>query len=420
MRSPRRGVALVLGAVLAEALVAGVASGQVGPPPTPVPPSGSPSPFVSALLTPADPVPPPEVGAASALLVDLGHQQSLFAESAQARRPVASLTKLMTALIVVARTKPSDVVTVDPDAVFDADRFGSSSILGLRAGEQLSVRELLYGLLLASANDAAVALAIHVSGGAGAFVDAMNQRAAALGMRNTMFRSSNGLDDRGYSTAEDLVRLVRAVRRSPLLRRIVATKFHDVPAPGGEEPRHIQNRNPLLWLYPGATGMKTGFTAGAGHCTIATAERDGRTLVAVVLGARSDPFSSAAALLNHGFEGFTEHTFVSAGESLGMLALDGGAVPVRAGAALAALVPVASTGSARRSIHADTKVGFPPAPGDVVGTIEVTLEGASLGSVPMVVRSVPAPEPASGGPWWARAVDATAGAVVDAVRGIAA
>ena len=103
----------------------------------------------------------------------------------------------------------------------------------------------------------------------------------------------------------------------------------------------MQNRNALLWLYPGATGVKTGYTAGAGFCLIATAERDGRRLVAIVLGDRNEPFTEAAALLDHGFEGFREETFVHAGEAIGTVAIRGGAVPVAAERAVTALVPTA-------------------------------------------------------------------------------
>ncbi len=189
--------------------------------------------------------------------------------------------------------------------MFHEGDYGSSSTLGLRAGERVSVRNLLYALLLGSANDAADALAIHVSGDRARFVTAMNRRAERLGMGETRFFSATGLDDRGRSTARDLLTLVRAADAEPAFRSIVATRFHEIPAPKGRD-RRVQNRNALLWLYPGAVGTKTGFTAGADFCLIATAERDGRRLIAIVLGSPDEPFSAAATLLDHGFEGFTQ------------------------------------------------------------------------------------------------------------------
>ncbi len=201
----------------------------------------------------------------------------LYREASRTPLPVASLTKVMTALLTLERTDLDDVVRVDPAAVFHRGDYGSSSTLGLRAGERISVRDLLYALLLGSANDAADALAIHISGDRATFVTAMNRRADGLGMADTRFLSANGLDDRGRSTARDLLTLVEAAEADPAFREIVATRFRDIPAPKGRD-RRIQNRNALLWLYPGAVGTKTGSTAGAGFCLIATAEREGRRL----------------------------------------------------------------------------------------------------------------------------------------------
>src|SRR5439155_9805756 len=186
---------LILGLPAAMAATPGVH----GPPPTPVPPRGSLSPFPQALHTPAVATTAPAISAPAAILADLGSGRILFQRDPDTRRPIASLTKIMTALLVLERSKPADQVVIDPRAVFDRKDFGAASTLGLRAGERLSVEDLLYGLLLGSANDAAVALAIHVAGTEQAFVGLMNGRADRLGMGNTDFASSNGLDDRGRS-----------------------------------------------------------------------------------------------------------------------------------------------------------------------------------------------------------------------------
>ncbi len=414
-----RAALIIAVAVLAQASLVGFASAQLAPPPTPVPPDGSLSPFPQTLDTPADASSPPVVSAPSAMLADLDTGQVLFALDADAERPIASLTKIMTALLVLERSAPRDVVTVESDAVIaESDRPGISA-LGLETGERISVEDLFYALLLQSANDAALALADHVSGSASRFVTRMNARAEALGMRRTSFRSPNGLDDRGYSTARDLTTLTRAAMATEGFAPVVATEFHTIPAPGGGE-RDIQNRDALLWLYPGATGVKTGYTAKAGYCVVATAERDGRRLVAIVLGAPGDAFSDAAALMDYGFTAFTQHTFVTRGEPNGVVTLPGGSVPVETGSDLAALVPTASLDAVRAEVQVVPEVAYPPAPGERVATLKITIPGLTVGRVPLVVSSVPPPPPIDDLPWWERAAGAVLRAVETAARAVGA
>jgi D-alanyl-D-alanine carboxypeptidase (penicillin-binding protein 5/6) len=405
--------------ILAQGSLIGFASAQLAPPPTPVPPDGSLSPFPQSLDTPADASFPPVLSAPSAMLADLSSGQVLFAHGADAERPIASLTKIMTALLVLERTTPKEIVTVQPDAVIAESERPGTSALGLESGELISVRDLFYALLLQSANDAAVALADHVSGSDARFVKRMNTRAATLGMRRTRFRSSNGLDDRGYSTARDLVTLTRAAMATKGFAPVVDTEFHTIPEPGGGE-RRIQNRDVLLWLFPGATGVKTGYTLKAGYCVVATAERDGRRLVAVVLGAPSDAFSDAAALMNYGFTAFTRHTFVTRGEPNGLLTLPGGSVPIEAGEDLAALVPTASLAATRAEVQMEPGVAYPPAPGEQVATLKITIPGLTVGRVPLVVSSVPPPPSIDNDPWWWRAASAVIHALETAARAVGA
>ena len=388
------------------------------PPPTPAPPKGSPSPFVTDLRTPADHSARPVIGAPEVLLAELDTGQSMYAKAPDVRRPIASLTKVMTALIVLERRRLDDVVTVTPDAVFQGDDYGATSTLGLKAGERLTVRDLLYALLLQSSNDAAEALAIDVSGSVGSFVRLMNRRATALGMRDTRFFSPHGLDDRGRSTARDLLRLVRAAYDTKGFATIVATKFHEIPAPSGP-PRVVQNRNVLLWLYPGAIGAKTGLTFGAGFCVIAVAEREGRRLVSIVLDGDGEPFSDAATLLNYGFDGFTERTLVEEGEPAGDVQVRGGLVPTVAGADITALVPTADLDAIVPTLVADPRAAYPPPVGERVGTIAITAPGVTYGTAPLLATRVELPPPPDGGPWWARAAAAVGGAVVDVVTGLA-
>ena len=411
-------LAIVAGLAMQLFLLGSASADRSGPPPTPVPPRGSPSPFPQSLDTPADAVAVPRIEAPAAILADLDDGQVMFAKAPEVRRPIASLTKVMTALIVLDRRSLDDTVTVPPDAVFDDDDYGASSTLGLEAGERRTVRELLDGLMLQSANDAAVALAIDVSGTEQRFVALMNERARALGMSETQFFSPNGLDDRGRSTARDLLVLTRAAIGEQGFGSIVGSRFRTIEAPAGR-PRRVQNRNALLWLYPGATGVKTGSTAAAGYCLIATAERGGRNLVAIVLGDRNEPFSEAATLLDHGFKGFTQESFVSSGEAIGTVAIRGGAVPVEARRSIEALVPTAHVDRVRERVAVAPSAVFPPAPGERVGTISFTVPGVSLGSSPLVVSEIPAPPPAGDDPWWMRAADAVGRAVGDALGGLA-
>ncbi len=323
----RRTLPLLIPLALALALpFAAFAQSVQTPPPTMVPVPGggvSPSPFPTVLHTPAPSTQAPRIGAAAAVLADLDTGQVLFAQNADQRRPIASLTKIMTALLVLQRTKPSDVVVVSAQVADPAPVPGVSN-LGLEPGERISIEQLLYALILQSANDAAVALAERASGSVPAFVDAMNGAARALGARDTRFESPNGLDDDGFSTAADILTITRAAYEEPLFAKIAATKVHEVPPPQpGGTPRVIQNRNVLLWLYPGAIGAKTGFTSAAGYCVVGVAERDGLRLVSVVLGDTSEPFSDAAALLNYGFDGFERRLLVEEGEPFGTVPIQG-------------------------------------------------------------------------------------------------
>lgn len=407
---PLWGVASIL------ALSLGAARAQTStpspPPPTPVVQPGgqtSPSPFPSTLRTPAPSTQAPEVGAESAVLVDLDTGQVLFELDRRERRPIASLTKIMTALLVVERAGLTDVVTVSEGAA--SGQVSGISGLGLEPGERIRVNELLYALLLQSANDAALALAEHVSGSVDAFVDAMNARAEQLGLTRTMFASPNGLDDSGYSSAGDLVRLTRAALRSRGFASVVATRFHTVLSLDAE-PRIVQNRNVLLWLYPGAIGVKTGFTSPAGFCVVAGAQRGDERLLAVVLGEPGEPFSDAASLLNYGFEAFERRMLIQAGESLESVDVGGRSVSVRAGDSLRGLVPVEGTVS--KAVVLEDHLAYPPARGEEIGVVRISSGSKVLGQVPLVVRGVPPPPPPEPGAWWARA----AGAVVDAGDGV--
>jgi serine-type D-Ala-D-Ala carboxypeptidase (penicillin-binding protein 5/6) len=384
-------VAAGLAAATVASVLSGVAAlGAGGPPPTPVPPSGSLSPFPTILHTPSPAAPTaPKLRARAALLGTAATGQVLFAKQPDRRQPIASVTKLMTALVTVSNRSLDHVVTVAADATGQ-----TGSILGLVAGERVTVRNLLYALLLQSANDAAVALADDVGGSSSAFVEMMNAKAARLGMRDTNFRSPNGLDDRGYSTAADVADLTRAVLDRAALRTVMAAKVHTIPNADGPA-RVVQNRDALLWLYPGAIAGKTGFTTAAGFCLVAAAQRSGRQLVAVVLGDPSDiTFDEAATLLNYGFDAFQPRTVVHRGDAAGSIQVGGAQVEAASNATLVRLVRSDRVGEVRLTLDPAESLTLPIAEGAPIGRVVVLAHGAVLGAVRAVaVKAVAAPPP---------------------------
>ncbi len=304
----RPGVAaIVLAALVAVAVVARPWQDGSPGPATPVAPA-VPGPVAAAGTAPAASaggaasarVAGPRVRAPEAVVVDLDTGQVLFAKDPDRERPVASLTKLMTALLVVQHASLQDLVTVSADAAH-TDPIN----VGLQRGERITVRDLLYGLLLWSGNDTAVALAEHVSGSVHAFVTLMNRTAADLGLGGSHFAGPNGLNDHGRSTATDMATLARIVLRDATIAPILATRHHRIAGPP-RQVHKLRNLNRVLFTYPGATGVKTGYTRAAGTCVIGSATRDGHSVVAVVLGDRTgdgwrSAYGDTKALLDAGF-----------------------------------------------------------------------------------------------------------------------
>jgi len=262
-------------------------------------------------------------------------------------------------------------------------------------------------------------LAEHVGGSVERFVAMMNAKAKRLGMRDTRFASASGLEDAGYSTARDLLILSQEVMQIGAVARIVATKFAEIPDPDGK-PREIQNRNVLLWLYPGAIGLKTGYTTGARFCLVAVAERENLRLATVVLGAPTPEgqFGDSAALLNYGFAAFERHTFVHDGQPLGSLQIPGGAVSGSAAGTLEALVPTSQADAATQRFVPAPDAAFPPAPGDEIGSLLIEAGPLDLGDVPVIAASVPPPPPAEEGPWWRRTLTSLTQATGELTRSL--
>lgn len=252
------------------------------------------------------------LSAECAALYDPLTETFLYEKNAGERRPMASTTKIMTALVALERYDPAQTVVIRPEWIGIE---GSS--MYLRAGEEVTVSDLLYGLMLQSGNDAAVALAGILSGSGEDFVALMNRRAAELGLADTSFTNPNGLDDAAhYTTAADLAVLAAAAMENEAFQTIVRTQ--SIQAAG----RFMKNHNKLLALYPDACGIKTGYTRRSGRCLASAACREGRMLIAVTLAAPDD-WNDHIALYEEAFSGLTRQALLQAGHLASVPAVSG-------------------------------------------------------------------------------------------------
>src|SRR5687768_12655170 len=233
----------------------------------------------------------------AALVFDLDSGDVLWRRRPLRVLPMASLTKIMTALVVAQETRPNEPVRITRAAL----RYSGSGVGLLPKGKRVRLETLMNGLLIVSGNDAAIALAVHVSGSERRFVAMMNERAARWGLECTHFASSHGLEDGNRSCARDLAVLTRLAMAEPRIRRIVRRAQVDFRFPIKGRRLYLYGHNPLIRLgYPGAIGLKTGYTNAAGRCFVGVARRHGRTLAVVLLNSR-DPAKHAPKLLNAAF-----------------------------------------------------------------------------------------------------------------------
>ncbi len=335
---------------------------------------GAPAPAAKA------PAGPPRLAAKAWILVDPRDGAVLASKAPGKPLPIASATKLMTAYLALKKLKPGQTLTAPAYQALPAE-----SLLDLRAGERLTVRDLLYGLILASANDGAVTLAEGVSGSVPRFVERMNRQADALGLDDTSYANPIGLDDpKNYSSAADLAGLASLLLENPLFARIADSATATLRS--GDSARAITSRNTLLGRDPSVDGVKTGHTIGAGYVLVGSATRAGTRLVSVVLGARSEAARDAETLqlLDYGFSLYTPSRPVKQGEQLADPKLDyrGDRLPLVARRG----IEVSARGGqpVETRVDAPEELSGPIERGEVLGRVVVTVDGRRAGATPLV------------------------------------
>ena len=314
------------------------------------------------------------VSAQKAYVLDAVSGRVLYEKNATERSLIASTTKIMTALIVCEQCNVLDRMRIPKEAVGIE---GSS--MYLQEGEVLTIQELLYGLMLSSGNDAAVALAIYCGGTVEGFAELMNDKARNLGLSGTHFENPNGLDSPGhYSTAKDLAKLAAYAMENPIFYKTVSAKS----VKAGE--RYLTNHNKLLWRVEGADGVKTGFTKAAGRILVSSATREGRRLIAVTID-DPDDWDDHAALLEEGFSRYCVQRIVTAGQYIDTLEVVGGDNhKVQVLAAENFDYAVASDERPQLALPGPGFVYAPAVEGADAGYAYVLIEGKAIGKVPVV------------------------------------
>ena len=328
----------------------------------------------AAILAAALVFPCRALSAESAILLDAQTGRVLYEKQADKQSLIASTTKIMTALVVCEQTNVLDRVRIPQEAVGIE---GSS--MYLKAGEIMTVQELLYGLMLHSGNDAAVALAIYCGGTVEGFAELMNDKAHRLGMEDTHFVNPNGLDAPGhYSTARDMAKLAAYAMENPIFAQTVSTKTVKAA------DRTLTNHNKLLWSLEGAEGVKTGYTKAAGRILVSSCSRDGRRLIAVTMNDRND-WQDHTKLMESGFADFSVRRLVTAGECLGtveILSGEKGSVQLLAAADFSYAL---TADEQPELVLSQPEFAYAPVVrGQEAGCAYVCLNGKTVGKIPLV------------------------------------
>ncbi len=325
-------------------------------------------------------IPTPSVSAKSAILIDGDSGAILCSKDPDKRMPMASTTKIMTALVAIEKGEPEKTVEISPLAV----GVEGSSVY-LYEGEQLTLEDLLYATLLESANDAATAIAVEIGGSVEGFADMMNQKAAELGLKDTHFTNPHGLDDpEHYTTARELAIIAAAAMKNDTFRETVSTHKKTIPLNGTEGVRLLINHNKLLKSYDGAIGVKTGYTKKSGRCLVSAAERDGLNLICVTLSAPDD-WQDHKALLDYGFSAYESRLLAADGELAHILPVVGSDkeyVTLTNLGEIRATLPRSALAAECR-IEAARFEYAPISEGEILGRVIYTVDGKAVASAPL-------------------------------------
>ncbi len=346
---------------------------------------------LSALLAEDDsvwpvsaPVSPLAVKAKGAVLLDQATGKVLHQQNPEARLPIASVTKIMTLLLVMEAIEGGRLHWTDTVTCSDKAASMGGSQIWLEPGEVMTVDELVKAAAVVSANDACAALAEHITGTLEAFVAAMNKRAGELGMTNTNFVDCSGLDDSGYSCAMDVAVMARALMQHRDIEKYTTIWMDTLR--GGQS--QLVNTNKLVRHYKGATGLKTGTTGAAGHCLAATARRDGTAFVAVVLGCdtTADRFDGARAMLDYGFSAFESYVPDASLVKLTPVTVKGGqSLTVQPVADIPAgfLVEKGAAADIKATLELASDVQAPVEKGQILGSWKLLQGDKTLGEYPI-------------------------------------
>ena len=330
----------------------------------------------------------PVLSASAALLMDASTGKVLWARNADAKRYPASTTKILTGLLLAEHSSPQEAIRCANPKI---DQIGEST-LNIKPGETFTADDLLKGLLLRSANDGAVVIAEHLARSTTDFARLMNERAERIGAAHSHFVNPHGLHDpRHYTTARDLAMIAREALRNPRFNAIVRNPVATIRRSLSKD-RHLIAKSKRLFYdkVPGADGVKTGYTRPAGNCFVGSATRDGRRLIAVVLGAKRSACSETIPLIEWGFRRFSGRTLVRSGSALGSLPVRGGAgerVPVAAGTALSVSWDRFDRMPDLRPRVVSENIAAPVRIGDRVGRYVLMNAGDVVAEVPLVATA---------------------------------
>lgn len=346
--------------------------------------------LIGIIIFPASVQARPYIGSPAYCLMDFESGQLLLGKNIYEARPVASTTKVMTAVLALEYTNDDEIATVSARAAKTPE-----SCIGLREGQKIKIEDLLKAALIRSGNDASVVLAEYIAGSEDIFAHLMNKKAYLLGAVNTNFRNASGLPHPEHnSSCYDLAVITRYALKNPQFARLVATRETTMNHPGYPAGKTINNTNRLLQSYPGATGVKTGTTNAAGNCLIASARRDDRTLISVVL--RSpDRYGDSTRLLNYGYQSLTRERVVEKNQYFKQIRVAGGkkmTVEVYPEKDVYLWLPEHQK-EVEKVVKLDYRPQAPLEEGEKLGVLEIRYLGAPVERVNLITRQAVEKEP---------------------------